>query len=231
MATSATFNFTLDISDIMEDAYERVGKEMLTGYDYKTARRSLDLLLLEWQNKGLNLWTIKNASQTLTSGTSAYTLSAEKLDIVEGLLRTDAGDVSRQSDLSMKRISVSNYARQTNKLTTGRPTQYWIQRAPGGITIHLWPVPDGSRAYVFNYYYIERIEDTGKPGSNTIDVPARYLPALTAGLAYYIGLKTPAVMAHIPVLKAVYDEQWDLASDAAREKASLFIKPGGYAHI
>lgn len=231
MATSATFAFTLDISDIMEDAYERVGKEMLTGYDYKTARRSLDLLLLEWQNKGLNLWTIKNASQTLTSGTSAYTLSAEKLDIVEGLLRTDEGDTSKQTDLSMKRVSVSNYARQTNKLTTGRPTQYWIQRAPGAITLHLWPVPDGSVSYVFNYYYIERIEDTGKPASNTVDVPDRYLPALVAGLAYYIGLKTPSAVAMIPILKEVYDEQWNLASDAAREKASFFVKPGGYAHI
>jgi len=231
VATSATFAFTLDIAEIMEESYERVGKEMLTGYDYKTARRSLDLLLLEWQNKGLNLWTIKNASQALTAGTGSDTLSAEKLDIVEGLLRTNEGDASKQSDLSMKRVSVSNYARQTNKLITGRPIQYWIQRAPEAITVHLWPVPDSSTAYIFNYYYIERIEDTGKPANNTIDVPDRYLPALVSGLAYYIGLKTPSAVAMIPTLKEVYDEQWNLASDAAREKASLFIKPGGYRFI
>ncbi len=227
MATSGTNAFTLDIADIMEESYERVGKELLSGYDYKTARRSLDLLLLEWQNKGLNLWTVKSASQVLTAGTEQYTLSGEKLDIIEGLLRTDDGDVSKQTDLHMKRVSISNYARQTNKLQTGRPIQYWVSRAPEAITIYVWPVPDALKTYTFRYYYMERIEDTGKPATNTIDVPDRYLPALTAGLAYYIGLKTPSAVSVMPMLKAVYDEQWNLAADASREKASFFLKPGG----
>jgi len=229
MTTSGTFTFVLDIADIMEEAYERIGSELRSGYDYRTARRSLDLLLLEWQNRGLNLWTVKSASQTLTAGTSAYALSAEKLDVIEGLLRTDAGDTSKQTDLSMRRISVSNYARQTNKLLAGRPSQYWLSRSPDGITVNVWPTPDSVTTYTFFYYYLERIEDTGEPGSNTIDVPARHLPCLVAGLAYYVAMKTPAATANIPNLKLIYDEQWDLAADASREKASFFVRPGGYS--
>ena len=231
MATSGTYAFTLDITEIIEESYSRVGEELRTGYDYRDARRSLDLLLLEWANRGLSLWAVQTDSETLVAGAASYTLSAEKLDIVEGLLRTDAGDTSKQTDLYMKRVSISNYARQTNKLTTGRPIQYWVERAPEAITVHVWPVPDASVTYTFYYYYMIRNEDSGKPGSNTVDVPARYLPALTAGLAYYIALKKPAAAAMLPALKAVYDEQWDLAADASREKASLFIKPGGYARL
>lgn len=228
MATSGTFDFSLDLADIMEEAFERCGKELRTGYDYLTARRSLNLLLLEWDNKGLTLWKVKNASQTLVQGQIAYPLSAEKLDIVEGLLRTDEGDITKQTDLSMKRESISNYARQTNKLTQARPTQYWVERSVNGITINVWPVPDGRREYVFNYYYVERIQDTGEPASLTVDVDDRYLPALTAGLAYYVSMKKAAD--RTAGLKIIYDEQWTLASDAARNKASFFMKPGGNYH-
>jgi len=230
MTTSGTWSFGLDIGDLIEEAYERIGKEARTGYDYRTARRSLDLLLLEWQNKGLNLWTIKSASQALTAGTASYTLSGEKLDIIEGLLRTDAGDTTKQTDLHMRRISVSNYAHQTNKLTQGRPTQYWVERSPDAITVYMWPVPDSS-SYTFVYYYMEQIEDSGKPASNKVDIPVRHLPSLTAGLAYYLALKTPSAAANVPGLKAVYDEQWNLAADSAREKASFFIRPGGYSRL
>ena len=173
MATSTTFNFTLDIGDIIEEAYERAGLELRSGYDYKTARRSLDLLMLEWQNRGLNLWTVKNASQTLTAGTSSYDLTAEKIEIIEASLRTDAGDSSNQSDLTMERISVVQYSHLTNKLTEGRPLQYYVGRSPDNITVNLWPVPDAQETYVFNYYYLERIEDSGKPASNNMDVPDR----------------------------------------------------------
>ena len=225
MATSGTHTFTLDIADTLEEAYERVDSELRSGYDYRTARRSLDMLLLEWQNRGLNLWTVKNASETLVAGTQAYALSNEKLDIIEGLLRTKAGNTSTQSDLSMRRVSVSTFAKQTNKLQTGRPIQYWISRAPEAITVNVWPVPDSAATYTFNYYYMERIEDTGKPASNTVDVPARYLPALTAGLAYYIGLKTPSATQKLPILQAEYERQWELAADSSREKASWMLVP------
>ena len=114
-------------------------------------------------------------------------------------------------------------------LTQGRPTQYWISRAPEAITVHVWPVPDATQTYTFNYYYMERIEDTGKPASNTVDVPARYLPALVSGLAYYIGLKTPSAKPQIQGLYAEYERQWDLAADSSREKASWQLRPKIYA--
>ena len=230
MATSGTFTFNLAIDDVMEEAYERIGSQLRTGYDERTARRSLDLLLLEWQNRGLNLWTVKNASETLTSGTSDYALDAKVLDIIEGLLRTDAGNASKQTDLTMTRVSVSHYAHQTNKLQKGRPINFWLQRSPTGvITVTVWPVPDGVTPYVFNYYYLERIEDTGEPATNNLAVPSRHLPPLVAGLAYQIALKTPKAFPLLPQLKNEYESQWKLAADAVREKASLFISPGGYS--
>jgi hypothetical protein len=231
MATSGTHSFAMDIKDILEEAYERIGKECRSGYDYRTGRRSLDLLMLEWQNKGLNLWTVKSASQTLTAGTAAYTLDPERVDVIEGLLRTDAGNATQQTDLHMKRISVSHWARQTNKLTTGRPIQYWVERAPEAITINVWPVPDSNTTYTFFYYYLERIEDSGTPASNTVDVPARFLPPLISGLAYYLAQKTPDAAGQLTTLKLAYDEQWDLAADSAREKANWQITPGGYQHL
>jgi hypothetical protein len=228
MATSGTFNFTLDLSDIIEEAYERAGLELRSGYDYKTARRSLDLLMLEWQNRGLNLWTVKNASQTLTAGTSSYDLTAEKIEIIEASIRTDAGDSDNQSDLTMERISVVQYSHLTNKLTEGRPLQYYVGRSPDNITINLWPVPDSQETYVFNYYYLERIEDSGKPATNNMDVPDRYLPCLVSGLAYNIALKRPESVSLAPALKQIYEEQWEMVSDAFREKAALYVTPGGY---
>jgi hypothetical protein len=231
MATSGTTAFTLDLSDVFEEAFERAGSELRSGYDYRTARRSLDLLMLEWQNRGLNLWTVRDATQTLTAGTSSYDLTSEKQDIVEGLLRTDAGDTSKQSDLTMQRISVSQYAHQTNKLTQGRPLQYYVERKPAGLTLHFWPVPDATTTYTFAYYYLDRIEDTGKPASNNMDVPARYLPCMVAGLAYYIASKKPESIQLAPALKDVYEEQWNLAADASREKASLYMAPGGYNNL
>lgn len=222
MATSGTHAFTLDLTDIIEDAYERIGIEARTGYDYRTARRSLDMLLLEWQNRGLNLWTVKQADEALISGTGQYTLTGEKLDIIEAVAR--AGSGTDQSDYTMERISVSQYAQYVNKNTQGRPTQFWVDRQPEAITLNVWPVPNDS-TYTLHYWYMEQVEDTGKPGSNTIDVPSRFLPALVAGLAYYLALKTPKSFQSAPILKEVYEEQWTLASDSAREKASLWLKP------
>jgi hypothetical protein len=228
MATSGTHDFNLDLGDLIEEAFERIGSEARTGYHYRTARRSLDLLLLEWQNKGLNLWTIKTASQALTAGTASYTLSGEKLDIIDAVIRTNDGDTARQADQYIQRISFSNYTRQTNKLSSGKPTQYTISRTPEAITVTLWPVPDASTTYTMFYSYMERIEDSGKPASLTVDVPARHLPCLTAGLAYYLSMKINGSEGKTAMLKQIYDEQWNLAADSTREKASFFLKPGGY---
>ena len=231
MATSGTFAFTLDLADAMEEAYERCGLELRSGFDYRTARRSLNLLMLDWQNRGLSLWTVKGATETLTPGQGAYPLTSEKLDIVEAFMRTNAGDTTKQSDLTMQRISIAQYSHQTNKLLQGRPIQYWVERAPSGITINVWPVPDSSQTWTFGYYYMERIEDAGSPASLNMDVPARFLPCLTAGLAYMIAQKKPEAAQLVPMLKELYEEQWTMAADSAREKASLYVVPGGYQYL
>ena len=229
MATSGTYTFSLDLSDILEEAYERAGLELRSGYDYRTARRSLDLMFLEWQNRGLNLWTVQEGSQTLTAGTGRYVLSGDELDVIEAFLRTDDGDTSKQSDLTMSRISISQYSHLTNKLTQGRPIQYWIEKDPGAIALNLWPVPDDAVTYKLGYYYIQRVEDTGSPASNNVDIPARFIPCMAAGLAYYISVKRPEVSERAPLLKQIYEEQWELAADADRDKSSFYMVPGGYS--
>ena len=202
MATSGTYAFNLDLSDILEEAYEMAGLELRSGYDYRTARRSLDLMFLEWQNKGLNLWTVQEGSQTLTAGTGRYALAGDQLDVIEASLRTDDGDADKQSDLTMSRISISQYSHLTNKLT-----------------------------HKINYYYIQRVEDSGSPASNNVDIPARFMPCMAAGLAYYISIKRPEASERAPLLKQVYDEQWNLAADADRDKSSFYMVPGGYNRV
>ena len=136
MATSGTTTFTLDLSDIFEEAFERAGSELRSGYDYRTARRSLDLLMLEWQNRGLNLWTVKFGTQALTAGTSSYTLDGKIFDIVEAFIRTDSGDVDNQFDQNLTRISISQYSHLSNKLSKSKPLQYFVERnILWGITI------------------------------------------------------------------------------------------------
>jgi len=231
MATSGTYTFNLDLSDILEEAYERAGLELRSGYDYRTARRSLDLMFLEWQNRGLNLWTVQEDTQTLTAGTGRYALSSDQLDVIEASLRTDDGDADKQTDLTMSRISISQYSHLTNKLTQGRPIQYWVEKDPGAIALNVWPVPDDAVTYKINYYYIQRVEDTGSPASNNVDIPSRFMPCMAAGLAYYISIKRPEASDRAPLLKQIYDEQWDLAADADRDKSSFFMVPGGYSRV
>ena len=231
MATSGTYTFNLDLSDILEEAYERAGLELRSGYDYRTARRSLDLMFLEWQNRGLNLWSVQEGTQTLTAGTGRYALTSDQLDVIEASLRTDDGDVNKQTDLTTSRISISQYSHLTNKLTQGRPIQFWIEKDPGAIALNVWPVPDDAVTYKINYYYIQRVEDTGSPASNNVDIPARFMPCMAAGLAYYISIKRPEASERAPLLKQVYEEQWDLAADADRDKSSFYMVPGGYSRL
>ena len=149
MATSGTFTFNLDLADSMEEAFERAGLELRSGYDYKTARRSLNLMMLEWQNRGLNLWTVEFGTQALTAGTNTYTLDGKVLDIIEAFIRTDAGDTNSQFDQSMTRISVSQYSNLPNKLSQSKPLQYFVDRNSDNITINLWPTPDAQETYSF----------------------------------------------------------------------------------
>ena len=219
MASSGTTAFDMDVTEIAEEAWERAGREMRSGYDLRTARRSMNLLTIEWQNRGLNLWTIDSGTQTLTAGTSQYTLPADTIDLLDHVIRTNAGNTTTQSDLTINRIGVSSYAAIPNKLTQGRPLQVWIERLQAAPRINLWPVPDDSTTYTFVYWRLRRIEDAGN-GVETADMNFRFLPCLVAGLAYHIAMKVPELVTRIDMLKAVYDEQYNLAAGEDREKTS-----------
>lgn len=224
MATSGTTAFTLDLTECVEEAFERCGAELRTGYDLKTARRSLNLLFADWANKGINLWTVEQGSITLVPGTAAYNLPADTVDLLEHVIRTGAGVASTQADLNITRISVSTYATIPNKLTQARPIQVYINRQSPTPTITVWPVPDTSTTYTFVYWRLRRIQDAGT-GVNTMDVPFRFLPCMVAGLAYYLSMKLPGALERMQVLKMQYDEAWDFASTEDREKAAIRFVP------
>jgi hypothetical protein len=224
MAVSGTTAFNLDLTEIVEEAFERAGSEMRTGYDLRTARRSLNLLFADWANRGLNMWTFEQGTIAMVPGTATYNLPADTVDLMEHVIRTGAGSASTQADLTITRISVSTYATIPNKLQQARPIQVWIQRLQDIPTITVWPVPDSSQTYTFVYWRLRRIDDAGT-GINTMDVPFRFLPCMVAGLAYYLALKVPNGAERLPVLKQQYDEAWELASTEDREKAAVRFVP------
>ena len=300
MTTSGVANFTLDLTEIVEEAYERTGAELRTGYDLRTARRSLNLLFADWANRGVNMWTFEQGSITLVPGLPTYPVPLDTVDLLEHVIRTGEGSVSTQADLTITRISVSTYATIPNKLQQARPIQMWFQRLDGSTTasittlsasitatattltvasaanlasagfiligtetiyygyttgnilyncvraqngttatahtvgasvytqnlpcVTVWPTPDDSQTYTLVYWRMRRIDDAGG-GVNTMDVPFRFLNCLVAGLAYYLALKVPNAMVRLDVLKAQYDEAWELASTEDRETAALRFVP------
>lgn len=227
MTTSGTTAFNLDFTELAEEAWERAGREMRSGYDLRTARRSMNLLTIEFANRGINLWTVESGSQILTPGVATYNLPADTIDIIEHVIRTNAGNATLQSDLTISRISVSTYASIPAKLTQGRPIQIFVERLRDQPRITLWPVPDSSVQYTLFYYRLRRIQDAGT-GVNTPDAPFRFLPAIAAGLAYHIAMKTPDLAGRVQMLKAEYDEQFNLAAGEDREKASVRFVPRAY---
>jgi hypothetical protein len=300
MTTTGTTAFNLEFTELAEEAWERAGREMRTGYDLRTARRSLNIMTIEWANRGINMWTIETGTITLTQGLATYALPTDTIDLMDHVIRTQANNASTQADLSITRISVSTYATIPNKLVQGRPIQVWIQRLSGetnpttavldgaitstatSITlstveglagsgfirlgtediyytyisgsvlggvfrgqnnttaaaqadgtavfvpqlpaITVWPTPDGSQQYQFVYYRMRRIQDTGA-GVQTSDMNFRFLPAVAAGLAYYIAMKVPELQGRLDMLKAAYEEQYKLAAQEDREKATLRLVP------
>ena len=300
MTTSGVAAFNLDLTEIVEEAFERAGSELRTGYDLRTARRSLNLLFADWANRGVNMWTFEQGTLTFTQGLATYALPNDTVDLLEHVIRTGAGNSSTQSDLTITRISVSTYATIPNKLQQARPIQVWFQRLDGqtssvgtklsgGISatattitlvstlglptngfvligaetvqygyisgnqlmncfrgqnntvadqhadttdvysqnlpsVTVWPTPDGSQTYQFVYWRMRRIDDAGG-GTRTMDVPFRFLPCLVAGLAYYLALKVENGAQRLEVLKAQYDEAWQLAADEDREKAAVRFVP------
>ena len=200
-----------------------MGSELRTGYDLKTARRSLNLMFADWANRGVNMWTFEQGSINLVAGTATYNLPTDTVDLLEHVIRTGAGSASTQADLTITRISVSTYATIPNKLQQARPIQVWMERRDTP-RITVWPIPDNSQPYVFVYWRMRRIQDAGN-GVNTMDMPFRFIPCMVAGLAYYLALKVPGGAERLPILKQQYDEAWQLASDEDREKAAVRFVP------
>ena len=297
--TSGAAAFNLDLTELVEEAFERIGSEVRTGYDLRSARRSLNILFAEWANRGINMWTMQAGTIQLVQGQSTYPLPNDTVDLLEHVIRTQSNSISNQADLTITRISVSTYATLPNKLQQARPIQVWVQRLDGmqystgftvasavsatdtvitltstanmpasgfillnsetifysyidGFTLNncfraqnntaaashvvgttayiqnlpcvtVWPVPDGAQSYVFAYWRMRRTQDAGG-GVNVMDVPFRFIPALIAGLAYYLGGKS-SDMQRLPILKAQYDEAWELASQEDRETAALRFVP------
>lgn len=239
--TSGTTAFNLDVTQLVEESWERAGAEVRSGYDLRTSRRSLSLMFLEWANRGINLWTVDGPyTIVLVPGQATYNLPADTVDLIDHVIRTNPGGFS-QADLNITRIALPTYLTIPNKLNQGRPIQVWINRqgaqndaaltgatgyVPGvqNPTITLWPIPDASQVWQFVYYRLRQIQDAGN-GLNGQDIPSRFLPVAVAGLAYYLSMKIPEAFPRMQMLKAVYDELWENAATEDREKASVRFVP------
>lgn len=250
MAVDTTSAFIPDISEIVEEAYERAGLELRSGYDMRTARRSLNFLLLEWQNKGLNLWTVEEASSVdadapapieLVKGQSTYNIADDTIGLLDVVIRTNWGNASTQNDFLMSRISEPTYATIPNKLNQGQPLQYYFDRkqvqgynsatpTTQYSTITVWPVPDETSKYRIYYWRVARIPSIGNTASNTAAVPDRFLPAMVAGLAYQIATKRPEAGQRVQMLKQQYDEIFRQAAEEDRVKTSARFVPGMSAY-
>lgn len=237
--TTSTTSFNPTVNELFEEAFERCGLEMRTGYDFRTARRSLNLLLTEWANRGINLWTIEQGTIPLVQGQITYDLPIDTVDLLEHVIRTNPGQIGTQSDININRISVSTYATIPNKLTQGRPIQVWINRRSGQTTdvpgavpqnpqINVWPSPDQGTVqtpfYYFVYWRLRRMFDAGN-GVNVEDIPFRFQEALICGLSYRLAMKVPGGLERIQFLKAQYDEAWEMAAGEDREKAPDRLVP------
>jgi hypothetical protein len=298
--TSGAVSFNLDLTELVEEAFERAGSELRTGYDLKTARRSLNIMFADWANRGINLWTIETGTIDLVQGQNTYPLPNDTIDLLEHVIRTGGNLASTQADLTITRISVSTYATIPNKIQQARPIQIWIQRfngqtSPTGLTLDgaitstdttitldsvvglpaagfikidseiinygyidgnilyncfraqqnttaashtdnttvyweqvpavtVWPTPDNAQQYTLVYWRLRRTQDAGG-GVNIMDVPFRFIPCMAAGLSYYIAGKIPTGMERLPILKAQYDEAWELAAYEDHEKAALRLVP------
>jgi hypothetical protein len=300
MTTTGSTLFNLDFTEIAEEAWERAGREMRSGYDLRTARRSMNLMTIEWQNRGINMWTMEQGVINLTPGLSTYALPTDTIDLLEHVIRTGQNTSSTQADLTITRISVSTYATIPNKLQQARPIQVWVQRLSGetnpttstlvgnidsttttivlssvanlagsgfirlgaediyytyitgntlgGVfrgqnnttaaahttgaavfvpqlpAVTVWPTPDNSQSYQFVYWRLRRVQDAGA-GVETADMNFRFLPCVVAGLAYYIAMKVPELAQRLPMLKEVYEEQFNMAAGEDREKAAVRFVP------
>ena len=214
MTTSGSRDFNLDVGEVIEEAYERCGLEVRTGYDAKTARRSLNLMFADWANRGLNLWTVNQATINLVQGTSLYPLLSDVVDTLDVILRRN------DTDYEIQRISRGDYVTLPNKTTQGRPSQYWLNRQISP-QLNLWSVPENSTDQII-YYYIRRIEDADTL-VNTTDMPFRFFPCMVAGLAYYMAVKRAPD--RVQMLKTIYEEEFQRAADEDQGRTPLRLQP------
>ena len=214
MATSGSRDFDLDVGEIIEEAYERCGLESRTGYDLKTARRSLNIMFADWANRGLNLWTVEQSTQALTDGTASYTLSADFTDLLEVVVRRSG------TDFMLTKMSRGEYLNIPTKTQEGRPTQYYFDRKTTP-SITLWPTPENSTDTLV-FYYVRRIQDVDAQ-VNTTDAPFRFLPCVIAGLSYYLAVKKAPD--RIQLLKSIYEEEFQRASDEDDDRVPLKLTP------
>ena len=214
MATSGSRNFNLDVGEVIEEAYERCGLEVRTGYDARTARRSLNLMFADWANRGLNLWTVKQGTITLTQGQAQETLLDDVVDLLDVVVRRNG------TDFEVERISRGEYATLPNKTTQGRTSQYWLDRQIDPV-INLWAVPENSTDQLI-YYYVRRIQDADAL-VNTTDMPFRFFPCMVAGLAYYMAMKRAPE--RVQLLKTVYEEEFQRAADEDQGRTPLKLQP------
>ena len=214
MTTSSSTDFDLNVAEFIEEAYERCGLEAKTGYDLQTAKRSMNIMLAEWSNRGLNQWTIEQRTQTLTVNDSEYSLATDVIDILSLVVRRSG------TDFSMTRISRDSFLNLPNKTSTGRPTQYFLDRQ---ITpnLKLFPTPENSTDVIV-YDALTRMQDADTP-INTIEIPFRFIPCLTAGLAYYIAMKKAPD--RIQLLKTVYEEEFERAMAEDRDRSAFNVSP------
>lgn len=214
MATSGSRDFNLDVAEVIEEAYERCGLEVRTGYDARTARRSLNLMFADWANRGLNLWTVASGTVTLTQGTAEVTLATDVVSMLEVVLRRD------NTDYILSQIGRGDYVTLPDKTTQGRPSQFWFNRQISPV-INLWAVPENSTDQIV-YYYVQRIEDADSL-VNTTDMPFRFYPCMVAGLAYYIAMKRAPE--RLQVLKTIYEEEFLRAAEEDEQRVSLKLQP------
>ena len=218
MALSGSTDFEPNVAEFIEEAFERCGLELRTGYDLKTARRSINLMLAEWANRGLNQWTIEQATQTVTEGTSEYNLGTNVIDVLDVVCRRTVN--STQTDISMDRLSRSEYINIPNKTTKARPSQFFIDKQNNPV-LKVWPAPENSTdILVFNK--LVRMDDADA-ATNTMDMPFRFYPCFAAGLAYYISVKRAPEKTTL--LKQLYEEEFNRAMSQDEDRASFRIRP------
>jgi len=219
MAVSGTYNFNLDIDEVIQEAMEMIGGEDTLGHEPASARRSINIMLKDWQNRGILLWSTGVSSLTVTASTTAYDLSSTTIDTLEVVLNRDS------TDLQLQRVSPEEYLLIPNKTQTGRPSQYSIRRGRDNPTLSLWPIPDNSTD-ILKIETISELQDVNKSAEQNADLPKRFFPCLTAGLSYYMSMKRPLVPSErINMLKVNYEETLARAMREDRERSSMFVRP------